>query len=52
MRLTKPQQQALKIKWMLWSEKKSYLSFRRTVELGFCMDGAVIVPWNGMWLAI
>tara|TARA_B100001059_G_scaffold37146_1_gene30076 strand:- start:297 stop:479 length:183 start_codon:yes stop_codon:yes gene_type:complete len=52
MRLTKPQQQALKTKWMLWSEEKSYLAFRRTVELGFCMDGAVIVPWNGMWLAI
>ena len=56
MRLTKPQQQALKQKWMFWNGRKrygkSYLAFRRTVELGLCMDGAVIVPWNGMWLAI
>jgi hypothetical protein len=52
MRLNKPQQLALKTKWLSWSEEKSYLAFRRTVQLGFCMDGAVIVFWNGMWLAI
>ena len=52
MRLTKPQQQALKRKWMFWNDGKSYLAFRRTVQQGLCMDGAVIVPWNGMWLAI
>jgi len=49
--LTKEQRKALFNVWNRGSGL-SYLQFRRTVERGFCMDGAVIVPWNGMWLAI
>lgn len=30
----------------------SYLAFRRTVQGTFGMDGAVVVPWQGMWLCI
>jgi hypothetical protein len=38
--------------WQRGESDLSYLQFRRSVESGFCMDGAVIVPWCGMWLAI
>ena len=30
----------------------SYRSFRKSVAGTICMDGAVIVNWAGMWLAI
>jgi len=58
MKLTKPQQKALKQRW-LWSGDPaarppfpsiSYLSFRRTVEPTF--DDSVMVKWCGMYLGI
>ncbi len=54
MRLTKPQQEALKIKWVYWNERRfnSYLKFRRSVQEVLMGDGAVCVKWNGMWLVI
>ena len=30
----------------------TYRDFRRTVQPTFGMDGAVVVQWCGMWLAI
>lgn len=30
----------------------SYRQFRKTVQPTFGMDGAVVVHWCGMWLAI
>jgi hypothetical protein len=50
--LTKEQRHALLRVWQRGGSDLSYRQFRRTVESGFCMDGAVIVPWCGMWLAI
>jgi hypothetical protein len=52
MRLTKPQQESLKRKWMFWNENESYLKFRRDVQEVFMGEGAVCVRWNGMWLVI
>lgn len=52
MKLTKEQQKALSRKWVFWNDGKSYLSFRRTVFQGLGMDGAAVVPWNGMMLVI
>ena len=31
---------------------QTYRAFRRTVQPTFGMDGAVVVRWQGMWLAI
>ena len=30
----------------------TYREFRRCVQPTFCMDNAVIVRWNNMWIAI
>ena len=49
--LTKEQRKALFNIWSRGSDM-TYKQFRRTAERSFCMDGAVIVPWNTMWLAI
>jgi hypothetical protein len=52
MLLTKYQRRSLLRLWKRGESHLSYLQFRRSVESGFCMDGAVVVPWCGMWLAI
>jgi len=52
MTLTKEQRHSLLRVWQRGQSDLSYLQFRRSVESGFCMDGAVVVPWCGMWLAI
>ena len=48
--LTKPQRTALHRKWQQDAQALTYRQFRRTVEPTF--DGAVMVPWCGMWLGI
>jgi len=50
--LTKEQRHALLRVWKRGESDLTYRQFRRTVEPGFCMDGAIIVPWCNMWLAI
>ena len=49
--LTKEQRKAL---FNIWSRGSNltYKQFRRTAERGFWLDDAVVIPWNGMWLAI
>jgi len=32
--------------------RMSYREFRRLAQPTFGMDGAIVVPWCGMWLAI
>ncbi len=49
MKLTKPQQQALKRKWTQDSQSLSYRKFRRTVVQTI---DCLMVPWCGMWLGI
>ena len=51
MRLNKPQQKSLHIKWLQNNQGLSYLQFRRTVGSSIGMDCA-IVKWSGMWLGI
>ncbi len=50
---TKAQRVALK---RLWDRDHSgadgYRRFRRLVQSTFGCDGAIAVPWNGMWLCI
>ena len=56
MRLTKPQSQTLRRKWIDGQHDQgstrdvSYLSFRRTVEPTF--DDSVMVQWCGMYIGI
>lgn len=48
MKLTKAQRQALKRVYQR-TEGTSYLTFRRTVQMGW---GCIMVPFAGMWLGI
>ena len=52
MKLTKSQQIALASKWQQSNQGLTYLEFRRTVKPTFGCDGAIIVPWCGMFLGI
>ena len=52
MRLTKPQQKALRAKWIYANQNKTYLQFRRAVHELFMGEGAIVVQWSGMWLII
>jgi hypothetical protein len=60
MRITKDQQRALHRKWQQAHDQQaekgkrfmSYLAFRRTALPTIGCDGAIAVPWCGMWLAI
>ena len=54
-RITKAQAISLKRKHIhgdLKAKGISFRDFRRTVQPTFGMDGAVVVHWCGMWLAI
>lgn len=52
--LTKAQRNAVWRKWMMMDEdtRPSYREFRKAVQPTFGMDGAIVLPWCGMWLAI
>ena len=53
LKISKPQQAALLRKFSQNSSGfKSYLEFRRTAQVTFGMDNAIVVPWCGIWLAI
>jgi hypothetical protein len=55
LRITKAQAVSLKRKYAhgdLKTKGITYRDFRRTVQPTFGMDGAVVVHWCGMWLAI
>ena len=49
---TKAQRQALYRVWGRGDMGLTYRQFRATIQSTFGMDGAVILPWCGMWLAI
>ncbi len=51
-RLTKPQRSALARVYHRVPMDLTYRAFRATVQPTFGMDGAVVVRWQGMWLAI
>jgi hypothetical protein len=51
-KLNKNQQVSLLRKWKQEDNGLTFIGFRRTVQSTFGMDGAVVVPWGSMWLAI
>lgn len=57
-RTTRKQREALLVKWTALTLDEhakpapSYRDFRRTVQGTIGCDGAVVVHWRGMWLAI
>ena len=51
MKLTKPQQKSLLIKWQQNNNNLTFMKFRRTVAPMIAADAAV-VKWGNMWLAI
>lgn len=52
--LTKAQRAAVYRKWMMMDEERrpSYRVLRKAVQPTFGMDGAVVLPWCGMYLCI
>ena len=52
MKLTREQMEAVRLVWERDNQGTSYLNFRRGVQPTFGMDGAIVVHWAGMWLAI
>lgn len=59
-RTTRKQREMLKQRWQLmveWEEadrnpRPPYREFRKCVQATYGMDGAIVVPWCGMWLVI
>ena len=53
--ITRKQSETLRRKYIqgdLYLKGFSFLEFRRTVQPTFGCDGAIAVPWCGMWLCI
>ena len=49
---TRAQRQSLYRVWGRGGMGLTYRQFRATIQPTFGMDGAIILPWCGMWLAI
>lgn len=49
---TRPQREAIFRKWTQHNMGMTYCRFRKTIAPTWRMDGAIILPWCGMWLAI
>ena len=52
MKLTKSQLNSIARKWRQNDQGLSFLQFRRKVQPTFGMDGAVVVEWCSIWIAI
>ncbi len=51
-KVNKNQQVSLLRKWKQEDQGLTFIQFRRSVQPTFGMDGAVVVKWSSMWLAI
>ena len=51
-RTTRKQREAIARLWSRIDERPPYRHFRRTASGTFGMDGAVVVQFCGMWVAI
>ena len=51
-KVNKNQQVSLLRKWRQEDQGLTFIQFRRSVQPTFGMDGAVVVKWGSMWLAI
>ena len=49
---TRAQRIAIMRKWTQDANGLTYRQFRLKVSPTFGMDGAIVLPWCGMWLAI
>ena len=49
---TRAQREAIFRKWTQNANGLTYRQFRSTTKPTFCMDGAIILLWCGMWLCI
>jgi len=49
---THEQRSALFRKWKQDDQGKTWAQFAMTAHATFGMDGAIVVNWSGMWLAI
>jgi hypothetical protein len=47
-------EQREKLFQLFWrqSERKTYRAFRKDAQPTIGCDGAIVVPWNGMWVCI
>ena len=54
MRITRQQQETLRMKWKQNPDGRTFLQFRRSAvpELGYGYDPAIAVRWCSMWLCI
>jgi len=53
MKITKEQSRALfRVYSRSEAPSESFLSFRRKARAMICGDGALVIHWAGMWLAI
>lgn len=53
--ITRKQRETLKRKWLQADMQNNgipYRAFRKVVSATVGMDGAIVVPWCGMWLCI
>ena len=50
--MTREQRQALTAKWSQADEGLTLEDFIRSAQDTVLMDGAIVVKWCGMWLAI
>ena len=52
MRITKQQQEALRMKWKQNPDGRTFLQFRRSAVPVLGCDPAIAVRWCSMWLCI
>lgn len=50
--VTKAQRRAIHRKWREADQRLSYRAFRKLAVPVFGGDGAIAIPWCGMWLCI
>ena len=50
--ITKDQRRAIHLKWQQASQGLSYRAFRKLAVPVAAADGAIALPWCGMWLCI
>jgi len=49
---TRAQREAIFRKWSINPMGLTYRAFRQTAKPTYGMDGAIVLPWCNMWLAI
>lgn len=50
--ITRKQRRAILLKWRQADQGLSYRAFRKLAVPVLASDGAIAIPWSGMWLCI